>query len=70
MYFLRDKKRLGLGRSFGYATLGLVAGAIIGNILEGWVRVDIVPLLGMGSPGVFVGEFGLVGLGLAVALLA
>lgn len=70
VYFLRDKKRLGLGRSFGYATLGLVVGAILGNLLEGWVRVDIVPLLGMGSPGVFVGEFGLVGLGLAVALLA
>lgn len=69
VYFLRDKKLVGLGRSFAYATLGLVFGAIIGNLLEGWLRVDIVPLLGMGSPGVFVGEFGLVGIGLAVALL-
>lgn len=70
VYFMRDRKRLGLGRAFGYATLGLVLGATIGNLLEGWLRVDIVPILGMGSPGVFVGEFGLLGLALAAAVLA
>lgn len=70
VYFLRERKRLGLGRSFAYATLGLVLGATFGNLLEAWFRVDLVPILGMGSPGVFVGEFGLLGLAVAAAVLA
>eukprot|EP00892_Ulva_mutabilis_P009172 jgi/Ulvmu1/6627/UM003_0265.1 len=70
VYFLRDRKRLGLGRAFAYATLGLIAGATVGNLIEPWLRVDIVPLFGMGSPGVFVAEFGLIGLAVAAAVLA
>lgn len=70
VYFMRDRKRLGLGRAFAYSSLGLVLGASIGNLLEAWLRVDLVPILGMGSPGVFVAEFGLLGLAAAAAVLA
>lgn len=70
VYYLRDKKRLGLGRSFLYGCGGLVAGSVIGNLIEPWLRVDIVPLFGMGSPGVFVGEFGLLGLAATAICLA
>jgi hypothetical protein len=69
IYFLRDKKRLGLGRSILYASAGLFGGTVFGSLLESWVHVDIVPLLGMGSPGVFVAEFGLLFMGIAVAFL-
>ena len=70
IYFLREKKRLGLGRSVLYGTGGLLVGTVLGSALEGWLRVDIVPLLGMGSPGVFVAEFALAGVAAAVTLLA
>jgi hypothetical protein len=69
VYFLRDKKRLGLGRSILYTSGGLILGTVIGSLFEGWVHVDIVPLLGMGSPGVFVAEFGLLCMAAAVAFL-
>lgn len=50
----------------GKATLitiaGLVAGAVFGGGVESWLRVDIVPLLGVGSPAVVVSEFVLVSL--------
>jgi hypothetical protein len=45
VYFMREKKRLGLGRSFLYAVGGITAGCIVGNFVEAWLRVDIVPLL-------------------------
>lgn len=44
VYFLRDQKRAGLGKAFGLATAGLVAGALLGAGVESWLRVDIVPL--------------------------
>jgi hypothetical protein len=70
VYFLREKKRLGLGRSFLYGLGGLIVGSVAGNLIEPWLRVDIVPILGMGSPGVFVAEFGLLGLAAAAICLA
>lgn len=70
VYFLREKKRLGLGRSFAYAASGLLLGSILGNAVEAWLRVDIVPLAGMGSPGILVGEFGIFGIAAATILLA
>ena len=69
VYFLREKKRLGLGRSFLYGTGGLIAGSLVGNLLAAWLRVDIVPILGMGSPGVLVGEFGILGIAAAAICL-
>lgn len=45
VYFMREKKRLGLGRSFLYAVAGITAGCLVGNLIEAWLRVDIVPLL-------------------------
>lgn len=70
VYFLRDKKRLGLGRSFLYSTGGVILGAVLGQLIASWLRVDIVPLLGMGSPGVLAGEFALAGLAASAICLA
>jgi hypothetical protein len=36
---------------------GLVVGAGLGGLVESWLRVDIVPVLGIGSPAVVVSEF-------------
>ncbi len=45
----------------GKATLitvaGMVVGAGLGGLVESWLRVDIVPVLGIGSPTVVVSEF-------------
>jgi hypothetical protein len=45
----------------GKATLitvaGLLVGAGLGGLVESWLRVDIVPVLGIGSPAVVVSEF-------------
>lgn len=70
VYFLRDRKKLGLGRSFLYSTAGVALGAVLGQLIASWLRVDIVPLLGMGSPGVLAGEFSLAGLAASAICLA
>jgi Protein CHAPERONE-LIKE PROTEIN OF POR1-like len=70
VYYLRDRKRLGLGRAFLYGAGGLILGAVLGNALEQWLRVDLVPIGGMGAPGVVVAEAGLLGVALAAAFLA
>lgn len=36
---------------------GLVVGALVGGLVESWLRVDIVPVLGVGSPAIVVSEF-------------
>lgn len=70
VYFLKEQKKVGVGRAALYSVSGLVVGVVLGSLLETWARVDIVPILGMGSPGVFVGEFGLLGLATAAICLA
>ncbi|GAB4815532.1 hypothetical protein N2152v2_002578 [Parachlorella kessleri] len=68
VYFLREQKRTGLFKAAGLAAGGLVGGTLLGNLIEGWLRVDIVPLGGISSPGTVIGEFAVAGLA-AVALL-
>ncbi|KAL0020029.1 hypothetical protein WJX77_005651 [Trebouxia sp. C0004] len=70
LYIFRDKKRLGLARAGGITAAGLIAGAAIGSAAQSWLRVDIVPIGGFSSPGIFVGEFALTGLWAAAAFLA
>ncbi|XP_002964652.2 protein CHAPERONE-LIKE PROTEIN OF POR1, chloroplastic [Selaginella moellendorffii] len=55
LYFLRQQN-LKLGKAAAIATAGLVAGALVGNVLESWLRVDIVPVAGISSPAVMVSE--------------
>jgi hypothetical protein len=50
VYFLREQKRTGLGKAFGLSVGGLVAGTLLGSLVENWLRVDIVPL-GVSAPG-------------------
>ncbi|BBN01705.1 hypothetical protein MPTK1_2g09640 [Marchantia polymorpha subsp. ruderalis] len=61
LYFLR-KQNVKLGKATLITIAGLVAGAVFGGGVESWLRVDIVPLLGVGSPAVVVSEFVLVSL--------
>lgn len=62
VYFFRENKKLGLAPSLGYTVAGLVLGALLGGALQGWLRVDIVPIGGLSSPSVVVSEFALLAL--------
>ena len=44
---------------------GLVAGSVIGGGIESWLRVDLIPVFGIGSPAVVVSEFVLISLWLS-----
>eukprot|EP00775_Hariotina_reticulata_P012624 gene12624-12754_t len=70
VYGFREYKKLPLGRSFGLAIGSLFAGILIGAALNAWLRVDIVPIGGFGSPGVLVSTFGIVTVAVASAFLA
>ncbi|CAM6127197.1 unnamed protein product [Calypogeia fissa] len=61
LYFLR-KQNIKLGKATLVTIGGLVAGALLGGLVESWLRVDIVPFLGIGSPAIVVSEFVLVSL--------
>jgi len=62
IYFLREYKRLSIGRAAAITGGGLVLGALLGGLVQGWLRVDIVPVGGFGSPGVLVSEFSILGI--------
>lgn len=47
----------------------LTFGGLTGGFLEGWLRVDIFPLLGISSPAVLIGEFSTIFLCLACLFL-
>jgi len=70
VYLLRENKRVGLGKAGALAIGGLIAGSLLGSGIESWLRVDIVPLGSLSSPGVVVGEFALAGLWAATFFLA
>jgi hypothetical protein len=62
LYFLRQNKRLGLGRAAALTGGGFVLGTILGAVIQNWLRVDIVPLGSFSSPGALVGELSILGL--------
>ena len=70
VYLLRDKKRVGLGKAAALALGGLLAGTAVGSAAESWLRVDVVPLFGLASPGALVSEFSLAGLWAACVFLS
>jgi len=55
-YAYKAGKGLSVGRAAGLTAGCFLAGAVLGGLLEGWLRVDIVPLGAFASPGVFVTE--------------
>lgn len=70
VYLLTEKKRVGLGKAAAIALGGLVAGTLVGSALESWLRVDVVPLFGLASPGALVSEFSLAGLAAVCVFLS
>lgn len=57
IYSLKENKGMQLGKAAGCTMACLVGGSLVGSIVEAWLRVDIVPILGFGSPGTLVAEF-------------
>eukprot|EP00191_Tetraselmis_sp_GSL018_P017703 CAMPEP_0177578332 /NCGR_PEP_ID=MMETSP0419_2-20121207/287_1 /TAXON_ID=582737 /ORGANISM="Tetraselmis sp., Strain GSL018" /LENGTH=242 /DNA_ID=CAMNT_0019066759 /DNA_START=218 /DNA_END=946 /DNA_ORIENTATION=- len=70
IYFLREYKRAGIGRAAAITGASLVAGALLGGLLQSWLRVDIVPIGSFDSPGVLVSEFAIVAIWAACTFLA
>lgn len=68
VWLLRNKN-LTLSRSISLAFLGLASGAVVGGVVQGWLRVDIVPLGALSSPSAVVSEFGILGIFAAAAFL-
>jgi hypothetical protein len=69
VYFERER-RVDLGRSFAIALLGLIAGSLLGSVLESYLQVDIVPFLGIDSPAVIVSSGAVLVLWACAMLLA
>mmetsp|Transcript_19208 Transcript_19208/g.48874 ORF Transcript_19208/g.48874 Transcript_19208/m.48874 type:complete len:277 (-) Transcript_19208:737-1567(-) len=57
LYSLKEHKGMPLGKAAAVTGGCLVAGAVVGNLVEAWLRVDIVPIGAFASPGVLVSEF-------------
>mmetsp|Transcript_3585 Transcript_3585/g.12974 ORF Transcript_3585/g.12974 Transcript_3585/m.12974 type:complete len:292 (-) Transcript_3585:118-993(-) len=62
-----NKKRVKLGRAVLLAFAALIVGSSLGGAIQGWLRVDIVPLAGISSPSTVVSEFGILSLFVAAA---
>lgn len=70
IYFLRENKRSNFGRAALLSTGGLIAGALVGGLLQSWLRVDIVPIGSLSSPEIIVGEGALLALWATCTFLA
>lgn len=69
IYFFRDKKRTTLPKAAILTLICLISGTLVGTLLESWLRVDVIPLGPLSSPGTVVGEFSLLGIYLSLLLL-
>uniref|UniRef100_A0A7S3VJQ0 Uncharacterized protein n=1 Tax=Dunaliella tertiolecta TaxID=3047 RepID=A0A7S3VJQ0_DUNTE len=69
IYSLKENKRMPLGKAAGLSLACLTVGALVGNGVEAWLRVDIVPIGNFASPGVLVTEFIIAGLSAGAVFL-
>lgn len=61
IHFL-TKRNVKLGKAIVLTFAGLVVGSVFGGAVESFLRVDLVPVLGIGSPAAVVSEFILISL--------
>ena len=66
----QDRKGNELLRAAGITGAALLSGILLGSALQAWLRVDLVPLLGVSSPGELVGMLGIAAAWAATAALA
>jgi len=64
-----NQKRVKIGRSAAIAFGALIIGSAVGGAVQGWLRVDLVPLAGLSSPSTVVSELGILSLFIAAAFL-
>jgi len=69
LYFNRQEKGLSFGRASAITAIGLCAGTAIGALVEAVLKVDLAPVLGIHSPAMVVGEFGVLGTWFAAAFI-
>lgn len=54
-YLQKDRKGNSWGKAAGLTGGALLAGVVVGEVLQAWARVDLVPLVGISSPAEVVG---------------
>lgn len=69
-YFLSQQKRTSIGKAVGFALGAFVLGGVVGNGLEAWLRVDLVPLGPVSNPATVVAEGSVLATYLVAILLA
>lgn len=69
VYSLRENKGMDLGKAVGIGIASLFLGAIIGNGIQTWLRVDLIPIGSFQSPGVFCSCFALLTLLISTLLI-
>lgn len=62
-YSYKQLKSIPVPRAVGLTVGCFLVGALLGGVIENWLRVDIVPIGSFASPGVFVSECAIVALG-------
>lgn len=68
-YTFYKTKQMPIGKAVGLTIACLFAGGLIGQGVQNWLRVDLMPIGAFGSPGVMVTEFVIIGIWLGCTFI-